>query len=208
MSILSVVERVFMRLSHSRRVDGMWIGVLGDRKDDALLARVEQSLMLIKQYDPVGYRRLHRNIERIWIAPLLAARGEFNFSSRRCDLDYRFVKSSEPDMIASTIVHEATHAHPCMRKLGYAEARRYRIERICMRRQLAFAARLPDSAKIREHLERNLALAPAFWRTESLKRMQVESGITTLRAQKVPEWLIRLILMLRGAIGRFRRRSP
>ena len=75
-----------------------------------------------------------------------------------------------------------------------------------MRRQLAFAARLPDSAKIREHLERNLALSPAFWRTESLNRMQVESGITTLRAQ-VPECLIRLILKLRGTIGRFRTRS-
>jgi hypothetical protein len=206
-SIQSFVERVFMRLSRNRRVDGMWVGVLGDRKDDVLLARVEQALMLIKRYDPGGYRRLQRDIGRIWIAPLLAARGQFHFSSRRCDLDYRFVTSSEAEMIASTIVHEATHAHPCLRKLGYQEAQRYRIERICMRRQLAFAARLPDSTKIREHLERNLALAPAFWNTESLDRMQVESGIASLRALKVPESLIRLLLTMRGAIGRFRRRS-
>jgi hypothetical protein len=41
LKILSAVECVLMLFSYSRRVDGLWIGVFGNRRDRLLLSRVE-----------------------------------------------------------------------------------------------------------------------------------------------------------------------
>jgi hypothetical protein len=137
-------EKLGMLISRNRRVDGLWVGVLGDKKDDYLLRRVEYALKLIEQYDPTRYRRILRDVDRIWISPLIGALGQFSDTLKTCGLDYKFVSSSSPDLIASIIVHEATHAHPYLRKLGYPENLRYRIERICIKQQLAFARRYPN----------------------------------------------------------------
>jgi hypothetical protein len=187
-----VIERAFMRLSHSRRIDGTWVGVYGDRSDRHLLCRVEEALMLIKQHDAVRYRRVHRDIDGIWVHPLPTSRGQFISALNRCDLDRRFVAISSPTSIAATIVHEAAHAHPCLRKIGYPEALRYRIEQICMRQELAFARRLPDGTEIRVKVEKGLGLEPSFWSEETRRRLRRDGELAMAREAGMPDWLTKL----------------
>ena len=59
--------------------------------------------------------------------------------------------------IASTIVHEATHARLERMGIAYKPDRRLRIEQACYRRQLAFVRNLPDHARLAEMVEAQIA---------------------------------------------------
>ncbi len=192
MRIEALADKLFVVIARKRCVDGIWVGVRDDEKNDALLDRVEAALMVIRQHDEVAYQRVCHHLRRIFIMPLAAARGSCNPISRTCSLDDRFVSGSSPEFIASTIVHEAAHAHPRMRKLGYAEPVRYRVEMVCMRRQLAFASRLPDGGGVCAEIERSLRLAPEVWSDAMMKKRKIEAAPEVLRHAEVPEWLIKI----------------
>jgi len=194
------LERIAFRLSYSRRLDGLWIGILADRKDRDryLLERVQDALNLIKQHDPLRYGRIHRDIERIWITIRSAGGvGEFSLVSGICYLDKRFIEKSTPQAIASVIVHEATHGYPCLRKMGYAEKLRYRIERICIGQQLSFARRLPDSKNLCESLERSLKRDPSFWSNSEFAKRRPAQELAAAKAAGLPDWAIKAALKLR-----------
>jgi hypothetical protein len=78
----------------------------------AVLRRVEDALRLIKTFDPLRYKRIGRDLERVWVLVLPGDLGNFDASIKTCKLDTRFIlaDTSSPEVIASTIVHEATHA--------------------------------------------------------------------------------------------------
>src|SRR4051794_10306861 len=203
MNLRMGIESLLMRLSRSRRVDGIWLGVGGDKEH--LLGRVEEALGLIKQYDSSRYRRLLRDVERIWITVLPGPRGSFRPDLNRCDLDCRFVAEASAETIASTIVHEATHAHPCLRKFGYPEHLRHRIEHICMRQELAFADRLPNGGTIREEVGRSLSRPPSDWSSEVLGKWYLAGELAAVRHLGVPEWLVQSLLRMRSMRERVRR---
>jgi len=203
MNLRMGIESLLMRLSRSRRVDGIWLGVGGDKEH--LLGRVEEALGLIKQYDSSRYRRLLRDVERIWITVLPGPRGSFRPDLNRCDLDCRFVAEASAETIASTIVHEATHARPCLRKFGYPEHLRHRIERICMRQQLAFADRLPNGGTIREEVGRSLSRPPSDWSSEGLGKLHLAGALEAMRHLGVPDWLVRVLLRIRTVRERVQR---
>jgi hypothetical protein len=151
-------ERMMLRLSDSRRVDGLWIGVGKAKEPELALRRVEEALRLIKVFDRVRYDRLIRDLERVWVTPLPGYSGCCSYSLGACELDPRFVlaETTLPEMIAATIVHEATHARLQRCGIGYEEELRDRVEAVCVRRELAFAARLPNGERVREEAERGL----------------------------------------------------
>lgn len=101
--------------------------------------RVEEALALIKRYDRLQYDRLSRDLKRVWVHVLHGIRGEAFVT---CELDARSVQpeTTSPELIASTIVHEATHSRLLRCGIGYEEAVRARVEAVCLRRELAFAA--------------------------------------------------------------------
>src|SRR5215831_13869544 len=158
-SVRRLVNRIGLATSDSRRVDGIWIGSFRDSSED--LARVEQALLLVKQHSPVHYSCIINNLERIWIFGLTHIGAQYNHSLKACVFDYRFLADPKTSTkrIASVIVHEATHARLERCGITYDEDRRVRIEAICLRRELALAARLPDSAELQqlisEHLDWN-----------------------------------------------------
>jgi hypothetical protein len=184
-----LIDKLFLRLSRSRHVNGIWVGVIGDKKDVHLLQHVEDAILLIERYDSQRYRRVCSALERIWVCPLAGSYGEYNAVFRRCDLDLRYVRSSSVAAIASTIVHEATHGHYCLRKIGYPEALRHRIERICMQQQLAFARTLPDQGALCKQLERNLDRNPESWNNEAFKRLRLKGELETARDLGIPDWV-------------------
>ncbi len=193
----SLYERIALRLSHSRRLDGLWIGMVVDKKEYYLLDKAEDALKLIRQYDPLRYARILRDVGRIWISIRLSGGGEFSPISEICYLDKRYIEKASTQAIASLIVHEATHGYPCLRKMGYSEKLRYRIERICIRQELVFARRLPDSKSLCENLERKLKRDPSFWSNSEYANRRPGQELAALKAAGLPEWLIRSTAKLR-----------
>jgi hypothetical protein len=203
-----IFERVAIWMSHKRRFDGLWIGIIADKKENYLLDRVEEALKLIKQYDPLRYARILRDNKRIWISIRLSGGGEFNPISRICHLDKRYVAKSSTQAIASVIVHEATHGYPCLLKMGYTEKLRYRIEQICSRQELIFARRLPDSESLCKNLERKLKRDPSFWSNKEFANRRPTQELAALKAAGLSDWSIQLALKWRGARSRFFRKRP
>jgi hypothetical protein len=185
--------RIALWFSKGRHVDGLWIGVAYEDDPEPILGRVEAALRLIKEWDRVRYDRLLRDLERVWVDLLPGALGSFVRSIRACKLDIRFVmdEATSAEMIAATIVHEATHARLFRRGIGYEESLRQRVEAVCVRRELAFAARLPNGDKMRELAERSLCEPPDMWTDQSLGERYLEGQIQMGRHLRIPNWVIR-----------------
>jgi len=196
-----------MRLSYKRIVNGVWVGVLGGNKsDDGLIVKVSEALELIQQHDPVRYRRFLRDVRRIWIHTLVGARGQFSFNFKRCSLDLGFVQSAPIESIASTIVHEATHGHPCLTKMGYPEGLRARIENICMQQQLTFLRKLPSASRAEDDVKRNLTTEPSFWSDKARSERRPGQELEAFRSLGVPDWITQSAQAIRRIRGRFYRR--
>ena len=63
---LSFADRVMLRLSAGRLVDGLWIGTF-ESEAEPILRRVEELLRLIKTYDRHRYNRIVGDLERVWV---------------------------------------------------------------------------------------------------------------------------------------------
>jgi hypothetical protein len=163
---------------------------------------VEQALSLIKQFDRRRYNRLIRDLERIWVNPLAWSIAAFEASLNACELDTRYVlaDTTPVEMLAACIVHEATHARLWRCGIGYPEEEklRQRVEAVCFRQELAFSAKLPDGAYLREAAEHGLATPPEYWRDESFDERLIAGSDETFRYLGIPRWVARFLL----AIGR------
>jgi tetratricopeptide (TPR) repeat protein len=204
-----LVDRMLLALSSGRQVDGIWIGT-GFAPEH--LSRVERALLLVKQHSPLQYSRIIRDLERIWIVLLPDRAAEYNHSLKACVLDERFVAdlATSVERLATTIVHEATHARLMRFGIGYDEDQRARIEAICARRELALAVRLPDSARLQQKIAGCLDwyLNPAnadYFRDAAFIERHTKGEIEMLRHVRWPDWLIRARPTLRAIIGRARR---
>jgi hypothetical protein len=203
-----IVDRIGLAISVSRHLDGIWIGSWRGTAED--LTRVEGALLLIKQHSPVDYARINRKLERIWIHLLFHGLGEYRHSLRACILDERYVSdpATTVEQIASTIVHEATHARLERYGIEYKEELRARIEAICFRRELAFAVRLPDSAELQQGIARCLEwypVNPDQFSDAHFQERHTAGGIEALRYLGTPDWLIRAIVMPLPIIRRARK---
>src|ERR1700743_1110393 len=132
---LSLYDRLAFRMSTNRVVEDLWIGTLTNQNETAL-QRVESALQLMKQQSLLHYSRVVRHLDRIWVNLTPGAFGSSYRQINACVLDERFVldENTTPALIASVIVHEATHARLERWGIHYDEARRHRIEAICLRR--------------------------------------------------------------------------
>lgn len=205
---LRIIDRIQLAMSINRHCDGIWIGSWRGRPED--LTRVEDALLLIKQHSPLDYARITRELERIWVDLVLYGLGEYRHSLRACILDERYVADSETTVghIASTIVHEATHARLERYGIEYEERRRARIEAICFRRERAFAARLPDSAELEDGIARYLEwyqANPEQFSDAHFQETQMAGGIEALRYLGTPDWIVRAISVSAPIISRARR---
>jgi hypothetical protein len=203
-----IVDRIKLAMSIGRHADGIWIGSWRGRPED--LTRVEGALLLIKQHSPLDYARINRELERIWVSLSFHGLGEHNHSLKACVLDERYVAdpATTVEQIASTIVHEATHARLERYGIEYEEQRRTRIETICFRRELAFAARLPASAELQQEVARCLEwyqANPEQFSDAHFEEAHAAGGAEALRYLGTPDWLIRAMSVTLPIITRARR---
>lgn len=192
------VDRVALWLSTSRRVDGLWIGTT-EGKPRPGLRRVADALRLIKEHDQLHYLRVIHNLERIWVNLLPSARAHYDQTLNACVIDERFLETMTLERIASTIVHEATHARLERWSVRYEEKQRPRIEAICLRRELNFLTRLPDSELLQQEIVRTLewlADGNDYLSDGSFREREVQGQVETLHYLRAPRWLIRFVMRI------------
>jgi len=197
-----------LRWSTGEQIDGLWVGT-NDDNPEPVLARLRDALSLIKRYDPVCYSRLTRDLARVWArSPAHHPLAIFDHRLGACVLHTRFVmaESTTLDLVATVIVHEATHARLWNRNVHYEEALRPRVEAICVRREMAFAARLPNGKQAYERAEQALAWCNSdHLSNDALYRQREAQDVEELRRLGVPDWVVRAIVVLGHAIWFFRR---
>jgi hypothetical protein len=203
-----LVDRIELRISTGRRIDGVWVGVAFSFEPEPILHRVEEALRLIQKYDRLRYNRLIRDLERIWVRDVPGALGSFDHSLHACSLDREFVlaEKSSAELIAATIVHEATHARLDRCGISYEEKLRPRIEAACFRREMAFAAKLPNGEQVREQAERKLEFynIQDYWTNAAFAERYDKDQIELIRRLGAPDWIWRTALTLRAARLRVR----
>jgi len=130
------------------------------------------------------------------------AAAHYERSLNACVIDERYVleETMTLEKIASTIVHEATHARLEGWGIQYDdEKRRARIEAICLRRELNFLAKLPDSEPLQEEVARTLEWLVSnqdYLSDASFRDRKDQGEVETLRYLNAPNWLMRFAMWL------------
>lgn len=191
------MDRIGLWLSTVRDIDGVWVGAFTNQ-DESVLRRVAAALQLMKQQSPLHYSRVTRNLDRIWINTQPNACATYSCRLNACELDERFVVADEttPEAIASAIVHETTHARLERYGVAYDEARRHRIEAICLRRELNFVSGLAGCEALQEERRRSLdyySTTPEFFLDRNMQQRFHDGSLETLRHLGVPNWLVAVI---------------
>jgi hypothetical protein len=206
----TVADKVGLWLSTSREVDGLWVGSI-ECKPQPGLRRVEDALRLIKDHDRLHYSRIINNLERIWVDLIPNVRASYEPSLNACKLDERFVllETTTLQRIASSIVHEATHARLERWGISYDDEKaRSRIEATCLRRELNFLAKLPHSEPLREGIERTLEWCGSdqvYFSDPSFQQRYDQGQLETLRYLGAPDWVISVLLKVRAVGTRMHR---
>jgi hypothetical protein len=164
-------------------VDGLWIGVQ-DGDAPALFERALGAVEVLRRHDPRRHRRFSRHIRRIWVRLLDGANASYLAAANACQLDSRYLGDPAVTLedIASSLVHEATHAR-IDRWVPYEEHLRLRIETLCRRQELFFARRVPGGEVLVQRLQEWLA-APQpheFWTNAAFDARTVEASFENLR---------------------------
>jgi hypothetical protein len=187
--IARFVDFTLLRLSKSSTVDGIWIGVFSDEDQQEILLQVRNALMLVREHDAKRYKLVIASFDRIWVTYMFGAVGHYLPEQRRCQLDAQFVISVPAEFIASTIVHEATHARLLKVGIPYTYENRHRVEKVCIRQELSFARRVPSSGNLQAHIRQKLLLTPEFW-SQKASANRLREALTNSEGG-LPKWLLR-----------------
>ena len=197
-----LLDRIGLHLSTGESIDGIWVGTDHD-KPELVLNRLREALRSIKTCDPARYQRVTRDLKRIWATSIAY---EAHFDARiGCVLSKRYVlaEGTELEILAASIVHEATHARLWHCGIRYEEEIRARVEAICVRRgELAFSAKLPNGDRVRDWARHSLATycVPESLTGAALDKRSDVGAIEELRLLGAPEWVIRAIFFVRPLV--------
>jgi hypothetical protein len=200
--VLRFLDWLAIKATRKRTIDGL--PVVCDKGAD----KVAEGLKLIRDFDSIRYRRLLGDVKLIWVTALPGALAQFRNSTSMCVIDERFVvdERTTPEMIASVIVHEATHARLFRMGIGYEESRRVRVEQVCLRRELAFAAKLPDRARVGLQSAEALLNALPDLSNEALTEREYADGRDALVYLGVPGVIAGAIVSIGRRLNRRRTR--
>jgi len=110
----------------------------------AVLARLDEALALIEQYQPWRMTHLRRDLAQIWVVRY-PCRGAFFPQTRTCMTELTFLARTDITAapVASSILHEGMHAR--VQGVGVSPEGRdmAREERLCRKTELYFGLALP-----------------------------------------------------------------
>ena len=200
------------RFSHRREHRGFRILTLlpaNEGMNEAAAARVTLALDLVAACDPRRFARIRRDMPVIRV--VRTGGGFYELVNRACVVDWTAIMWHPVTHLAETIVHEATHARLHRMGVGHPRAWTARIERRCLREEVAFARRVPDGGAWAASLEARMEsqLATEWWQPHRA----IERSIHHARAERMPGWLVgwlerRQARLAREAAARARRHDP
>jgi hypothetical protein len=149
----------------------------GDIATPQVLERLTRALDLIAAYAPRRFRRMHRDLAGL-VVRRFPCRGAYFPQERKCLVELTFTVNPRHTLaeIASSLVHEATHARIASMCGSLPQEQRAREERLCREAELEFGLALPDGAGVVERARWALALsdqdvAPAVDWAEGARRV-------------------------------------
>lgn len=159
------------------RIRGLSVRIENTREDIAteqVVQRLTQALDLVAAYAPRKFRRMPQDLAGL-VVRRFPCRGAFFPQERECLVELTFTVNPQHSLaeIASSIVHEATHARIASMCGPLSDAQRPREERLCRQAELEFGLALPDGERVVERARAALGMsdrdvAPAVdWREGS-----------------------------------------
>lgn len=177
--------------------------------DETCREKVAKALELIWEFDPEKYKSIWRLLPGgIAIDEPKSTSGEYDHARKMCYLNYDYVNSYCPEDISLVIVHELCHARLMCRGIGYEEQIRFRVEKVCIRRELAFARILDQHYEGEDHFvsrtEAGLeSIMPEYYSDAAFRKRARQNTLLQLRSLKD---LDPPIFIRRWAVTRLRRK--
>jgi hypothetical protein len=155
-------------------------------------ARLALALDLIDRYAPRLGARLRRDVLGIALYP--AGGTSFNVKARTVVLDVRWCMYGTIEEVASSLIHEATHARCTALGVRYLGKER-REEALCLRQEIAFADLLEPGQLQPPSLD---ALDRPWW-TPKKRAARMDEAMKILGLPVTPlRWIGRVLRFLRG----------
>jgi hypothetical protein len=181
-----VLTALDLRSSASVTMHGITVFNTSDRCDaDTVFSSVDVALNTLKKFDRRRLGVAQQHLRRIVVAA--QSTNAYWRHAHACVLSDTKLPEQPPVWTASVIVHEAVHAR--LYRCGIEPrdpTMRARIEALCVKEQIRFLKRIPDSEAMIDHLRSELAAGD--WFTSNGRR---RATIDRLRALDAPSWLVR-----------------
>lgn len=178
-----LATRLLLAVSPRSQVAGFEVIRIENQAEQVVCDRLAEALDLIQCVDAKRLRRIRRDIRRILVVG--AGGPEYWPLADGFILDYSYIAEAPIERIALTIAHEATHARLWNAGVRYRGILRGRIEELCVRSEIALAARLPASEKLIHQAQEKLA--DPWWN----ERRIFERRLAAMRKVGWPEWFLR-----------------
>ena len=192
--VMNVFRRAIVgasvRLLPRRVVNGMEVVFFSGAGDpDMHLDKVAAALDLVRQCSPRRFARIRRDITRIAV---VGRGGEvYDHALRTYMVDLEVLQHRSTEEAALAIVHEATHARLWNCNIKTTERNEARIESLCVKQEIEFAARLTNAATL---IERARAKLSQPWWGAAPQERRMEDQLLSLRVQK---WIIAVLRAIR-----------
>src|SRR5262245_20469131 len=170
------------RRSERRHILGVPFGVPANlRNRDSVFAKITGAFELLQAHSSSRLEDMRRHTNGVLVWTTAGVRGEWHPRARLVVLEETHVthEGTFSREIASTLVHEGTHARLDAKGFAYSGERRARIETVCFRRQLAFARRLAEPGDLVELAERQLRRPPNDF-TKDVSRQRALAKLISL----------------------------
>lgn len=163
---------------------------------EAAVGRIAAALGMIRRFDPRRADRLEKDQIGIVLAPGLGLHG-YSEGTNTVHLDLQLVMLHSVASLATTIVHEATHARFALAGVYYNRCTARRMEERCLEEEIAFVARLPhtnDAEYVQWVAARRARLQHPWW----TRRGRLRALAAAFERDGAAPWLVRLTRTLAG----------
>ncbi|MES2306339.1 MAG: hypothetical protein V4558_12565 [Gemmatimonadota bacterium] len=166
-AFLGLARAAGATLAEVHQVRGFLVEVTNTRPEIAtadVLARLDDAIGMLEEYQPIRLRHMRRDVEKI-IVERYGCRGAYLPAYRTILTELTFLARRDigVEVVASSLIHEATHARIHRGAPNHTFPDPPREERICRRVELAFGESLPAErgAAVIERASWSLGLADA-----------------------------------------------
>ncbi|MEO5799015.1 MAG: hypothetical protein ABIZ70_14895 [Gemmatimonadales bacterium] len=146
-ALLRIARVAGATLAEVREVRGFRVEITNSRSDIAtedVVARLDDAIAMLERYQPVRVAHMRRDIAGITVERY-ACRGAYLPGQRTILTELTFLARRDigVEVVASSLIHEATHARIHRGAPNHTISEPAREERICRRVELAFGESLP-----------------------------------------------------------------